>query len=512
MTATITSSYDEIPYEGRAMHSTHPNCLAVAGRIRGVAAAPPSSCRVLELGCGTGGNLIPMAYGLPNSRFVGVDLSQRQIADGQKLCQQLELTNIDLHAASIAAVDESWGEFDYIICHGVYSWVPPAIRERILWICRHLLSPQGVAYVSYNTYPGWRLKSVARDLMTYHSAKFDDPQEQVQQARSIINFIGKAAASENSFMGRVFAHEAENLAKAEDFYVYHEHLEEANQPFYFHEFIAQARAVGLGYLGEAWNQHKMDDLSPTIQETLKSISDDIIDLEQFLDFIRSRSFRRTLICHGDVQVEHAPDAAVMEPFLVAPLALPKSDQPSITSDQPEEFQMLDGSIATTNSPLWKAALVELALGSPKAMSFEDLFAAASSRSQLKQEDHAKARRHLLSMLMRGYVSHLVDIQCEPFHFTREVSPRPRASKLARLLALTSPRLPTLRHEVGEFSPAERAVLRQADGTRTIDQIVEGSRDAIMGYFNSQKDATPPNVNEFVAEWLGRFGRLAFLEA
>src|SRR3954470_9529675 len=110
-----STSYDEVPYESKPLFSTHPDCLAAAARLRGLAAAAPSSCRVLELGCAAGGNLIPMAYGLPNSHFVGIDLSQRQIAEGQKLCRRLELPNIELKAASIADADSSWGEFDYIV-------------------------------------------------------------------------------------------------------------------------------------------------------------------------------------------------------------------------------------------------------------------------------------------------------------------------------------------------------------------------------------------------------------
>ena len=156
----IGASYDEIPYDSKPLFATHPDCLCVAGRLRGLAAAPATNCRVLELGCATGGNLIPMAYGLPESRFVGIDLSPVQIAAGQELCRQVGLKNIELKTASIADLDESWGKFDYIICHGVFSWVPPAIRDKILGSCRQLLAPAGVAYVSYNTYPGWHLKNM----------------------------------------------------------------------------------------------------------------------------------------------------------------------------------------------------------------------------------------------------------------------------------------------------------------------------------------------------------------
>ena len=107
------------------------------------------SCRVLELGCAEGGNLIPMALALPGSEFVGLDLSGRQIAAGQRLTRALGLDNAILEAANLGSVDESWGEFDYILCHGVYSWVAEDVRAAILTICQRNLSPNGIAVVSF---------------------------------------------------------------------------------------------------------------------------------------------------------------------------------------------------------------------------------------------------------------------------------------------------------------------------------------------------------------------------
>ena len=83
-------------------------------------------CRVLELGCASGGNLIPMAMDFPDSEFLGIDLSARQIEAGKVHLANLKPRNIELRAASIMDVDAGYGQFDYIICHGVFSWVPPA--------------------------------------------------------------------------------------------------------------------------------------------------------------------------------------------------------------------------------------------------------------------------------------------------------------------------------------------------------------------------------------------------
>ncbi|MFN2536517.1 MAG: methyltransferase domain-containing protein, partial [Mycobacteriales bacterium] len=150
-----TSTYDDVPY-GVATHAaTHPGRLAAIATLFGAGPPAVESARVLELGCALGGNIIPMAVAYPGSSYLGIDLSGRQIADGQRTVAQLGLTNIELRHASITDVDDSDGQFDYVICHGVYSWVPPEVQDKILDICARNLAAGGVAVVSYNTYPGW---------------------------------------------------------------------------------------------------------------------------------------------------------------------------------------------------------------------------------------------------------------------------------------------------------------------------------------------------------------------
>ena len=148
------TSYDEVPYESHAFPQSHPDRLAAIGRLFGMNPASVENCRVLELGCASGGNLIPMAYQLPGSEFVGVDNSQREVDLGRKVIADVALPNVRIEHASILDVDASWGTLDYILAHGVYSWVPDHVQDKMLAIASANLTPQGVAYVSNNTYPG----------------------------------------------------------------------------------------------------------------------------------------------------------------------------------------------------------------------------------------------------------------------------------------------------------------------------------------------------------------------
>src|SRR5262249_49173778 len=148
MADPIAESYDRIPYDSTPRYATHPDCLATLATLMGMKPAPVERCRVLEIGCSTGGNLLSMAEALPEGRFVGIDLSAVQIETGQRVASALGLGNVRLEVRSLLDVDESFGQFDYIITHGVYSWVPQQVRDHLLKVCKTNLAPHGVAYVS----------------------------------------------------------------------------------------------------------------------------------------------------------------------------------------------------------------------------------------------------------------------------------------------------------------------------------------------------------------------------
>jgi SAM-dependent methyltransferase len=293
--------YDQVPYRDYAFGFTHPRHLEAVATLFGMVPPDATQCRVLELGSASGGNLIPQALELPESFFVGMDLSERQVNAGRAIIEQLRLKNIELRRANILQVDDGWGRFDYIIAHGVFSWVPREVREKVLEICSRNLAPNGVAIVSYNTYPGWHFKNLTRELMLYHSSQFEDPREQIGQALAILEFlVGLTPA--DSIPGRLFREQLEELRSQNDpTYVFHEYLEQTNEPIYFHHFIQRAEAHGLAYLAEAefWRM-LIENLPPQTHELFRRLP--LIRQEQYLDFIRARAFRRTLLCHRDIGI------------------------------------------------------------------------------------------------------------------------------------------------------------------------------------------------------------------
>jgi SAM-dependent methyltransferase len=183
------TTYDAIPYPSNPFRQTRPERLAAVAKLFGLEAPPAENCRVLEIGCSMGGNLIAMAQDLPGSRFVGIDASSRQIADGWKMIDRLGLKNIELKHIDILDVPGDFGEFDYIVSHGVYSWVPARVQNKMLEICQRSLAPRGVVYISYNTYPGWHIRGIVRDMMVYRGTQFAEPQARLAQAKGLVAFV-----------------------------------------------------------------------------------------------------------------------------------------------------------------------------------------------------------------------------------------------------------------------------------------------------------------------------------
>src|SRR5208282_3828660 len=199
MLPSFASSYDQIPYPARPFAETHPDRLAAIGMLFGMQVPPIDHCRVLELGCARGGNLIPMAEQLPGSQFIGIDLSPVQIAEARGLAEDAGLKNAQFHCMDILDFGAAFGEFDYIICHGVFSWVSRQVQDKILEICASRLMPQGVAYVSYNTYPAWHTRGMIRDMMCYHVSHVTDSQARIREARSLLEFLVQSTPEDSPY-------------------------------------------------------------------------------------------------------------------------------------------------------------------------------------------------------------------------------------------------------------------------------------------------------------------------
>ena len=235
MTDTATS-YDHVPYSFSSFPESHPRRLQAAAHLLGLETPAPAECRVLELGCAAGGNIVPMAYSLPGASLIGIDLVTSQIETAKEFAAASGVKNLDLRAASITDVTPEWGKFDYVIAHGVFSWVPRDVAEKVLQICAEQLTQNGLAYVSFNTYPGWHGRMWARDAMLFHAEKFEDPIQKVRAGRDFI-----AALAQSPLASGLLKSEMQYLQGKAESYILHEYFEDVNEPIYFRDFAGLHR-------------------------------------------------------------------------------------------------------------------------------------------------------------------------------------------------------------------------------------------------------------------------------
>lgn len=305
--AQVRARYDSVPYVSYPYMHSAPHQLAAVACLFGLAAPPIDTARVLELGCSSGGNLIPLALRYPRLQALGLDLSGVQIDLGQQHIRRLGLTNVALREADLAQLQgPSLGQFDYIICHGLYSWVPPHVQEAMLRICADHLAPEGVAFVSYNTYPGWKSKEIIRDAMLLQGEQWTSTQAQVDHARGLVGFL-RELAKPDTFLSKALEENMPFLRNAQSHYLAHEYLEPYNLPCYFKQFVERAAGRGLAYLAEAQPSMMMPvNYGKQVAEPLyRAFGHDRVLMEQYLDFAVNRGYRQSLLVHaaraGDIR-------------------------------------------------------------------------------------------------------------------------------------------------------------------------------------------------------------------
>jgi methyltransferase-like protein/SAM-dependent methyltransferase len=499
---STVSSYDLVPYDSRAIKGTHPDRMATVAALHGLNAPALSRCRVLELGCARGDNLMAMAVSLPEASFLGIDASARQIEDGKKRLSATGLGNVELRQSDILELGPEIGEFDYIICHGVYSWVARPAADRILKVCGRHLSQNGVAYVSYNTYPGWYPKMMLREMMRFHVRSFSDPAEQTAEARRLIHFLGAHAKEEEGTYRVLFQKFAEHLDEIADYYLFHEFLEEHNEPLTFREFAARAQAAGLQYMGSASSNQWVQFLADDVKKALSQIPDRI-SREQYLDYLSNQTFRRSLLCQSGVSLHEEPSADAVVTLQVTARATQVRSDPDVASAESERFVLPDGKSATTNRPLVKATLVTLAESVPRFLGFDLLWERV--RPRLGAADPDATAAELAQVLLVGYRAGVLDLSRTPPVFAANVSQRPLASALARIQAAEDEYVSTLLHGTMKPDDLERFVLGCLDGTRDPAAVSDMFGRAIESGAYELTDPTgavvtePERIREFAQE-------------
>lgn len=489
--AVTASSYDEIPYDSVPVAETHPAALAVQAQLFGLTPVDPERCRVLELGCASGGNLIPMAFHLPHAEFLGIELSERQVAAGRALIAALGLKNVRIEQADLMEVREL-GQFDYLIAHGLYSWVPPPVRERLFALCAETLSPDGIAYVSYNTLPGWRLRAMLRDMLLFLVRGAKRPRERLVRAYEALEQLEAALAGREDLLAKYLHEEVGRLRRRHESYLYHEYLAEVNEPVSFSAFMAQAERHGLQYLCEVELQTMLTESLGEAAAALVDRYDTVIEQEQCIDYLRQRMFRQTLLCRAHHQPARELD---LERFrrLAFFACLAPQETPDLSASRAQPYATPDGGECTVQHPLTKAALEVLAQHYPDALACEPLTREAAARLPASAAARAAEHEHLLAELVGLYLRQYVGVSAAPQRFARAALDKPRASALARAQAAAGlGHIATVRHMPMGLDVFAERFITYLDGTRGLDAVSEAlTRDIAQGRLRVDQPAADP---------------------
>ncbi len=426
-------SYDSMPYESFSYPFTHPDHLYTIGKLFKLKPADFKKCRVLELGCAGGGNLLPLAYSFPESEYIGIDLSKEQIHEADQHKKTLGLKNVTFRQLDIMQAGADLGTFDYIICHGVFSWVPQAVSKKILELCRDRLNANGMAVISYNTLPGWNFVNSLREMMQYHSQRFSDPSEKVRQARAFLNFLSDSASGANQAYKAIIDNERRILSNTNDSYLFHDHLEDENHQYYFHEFAAMAKEAGLDYVGDVHlSTMYAGNLPKEAAEKLGALND-IIRQEQYIDFVSNRRFRHSIITKAGTPVNRALDPAMIYDFYLSSNMMP--ELPAGEKDVTFRRRNGPGNFVTHTKEA-TLLFMEIANAFPQRVKMKDVIKAAAKKlGGEKKETEALLQASALELGIKLVIAGFLELHCHEGEFENSLSKKPRAFPVAQIQAM-----------------------------------------------------------------------------
>jgi len=471
------TSYDLLPYPPYSFPVTHLARLAAIGRIFGLNTADPAHARVLELGCGSGINLVAQSQLFPEAEFVGIDASSKQIDTGLEAIAAAGTDRVRLICGDLAKLDEDLGQFDYIITHGIYSWVPKEVKEAILRISSENLKPEGIAYISYNCLPGWRMRGALRDMMIMHTGGIADLPGKVAQGKALIKFLAESCGEDTPY-GKYLRQELDMLTKVDDSYIAHEFLEDENDAMYFLDFLKEAANHKLGYLGDAEVSSMVaDNLPPQAAQTLKSLNLNLLATEQYMDFVRNRTFRSTLLCHAGSELNRNVEPSRLDTLEVGTFITLKE---SAKDGKLATFTNAAGLVLSVQEPATALVFEKVAALGRNFQPVPQFLDAviAESGDKLPGDDDAAKRDFAARVLLQGYFRRMLEFTAGPLLRRAATSENPETLPLARWQVNNRHRISSQRLDMHNADAFIGKLITVCDGTRDRTAIIDAMTEAV----------------------------------
>jgi SAM-dependent methyltransferase len=452
-----TTAYDRIRYPSMVQEGLHPASLSVFACLHDRPFAPASHCRILEIGCGEGINLMGIAATAPRSQCVGFDLAESAIATGRATAEAAGLTNVELSVMDILDTPDSLGEFDYIIAHGVYAWVPVVVRDAMMRLIGRTLAPHGLALISYNAMPGCRIRQIVRDILQDCLAGITDSTARLAAAKEWLEFFA-SKWSDADPLQEAMRHRAQELLRFPLEVIFHDEMGEIYEPQFVADVAAHARKHGLQYLCDAQPARGCEALIPSEEKKVldERVGDgDFVQFEQQYDYASLLPYRESLLCRDGAAIDRSAAWTRVQKLHARGQFVPLSEGESTPGKF--EFRTRNDGRAATSERAIADLLGRVGAAEPQAIPLAD------------QITDPKIAETVLRLFRMGALS----LQTEPFPFTLTPGERPVAGALARLQAARGEsNLASLRHTSVEINDAiTRHFISLLDGTRTRRDLI-----------------------------------------
>jgi SAM-dependent methyltransferase len=451
----MTTSYDLVAYPSAVFMQTDPERLAVIAHLHGLSAPDPTTARVLEIGCGDGLNLLGFAAARPKATFHGFDLAASVIERGRALAEAAGLTNVTLEPMDILDAKSRFPakSFDYVIAHGVYAWVPDNVREAVMALFGHVLSDEGIAFVSYNANPGGHVRMIMRDLLLHELTGITDINEKIETARAILKTLAEQDTEDNA-LKRTLADQARSMLTRPSHVLFHDELGACFYPQKFKDVVASAEANGLRFLSDAGRNRHLDGFLPGDQMTDANVEQEVVHRVQTSDYVDLRFFRHTLFVRQAQKPVRRIDVGKLDSLWCS--SNMTRDEKGVFHSGDDEAEIADSAFAD--------ALEALTQQYPKRVPVPEV------------TDDPIAREAFLEMYAQWYTG----LHIGPPPYAIAVPRYPRSSPLIRAqIAKGETRICTLAQKKIEIAQPElHRLILAADGTRSIEDL---QADTTIGF-------------------------------
>ena len=450
------TDYDRVAYPSQPIRQTHPERLAAAAVLLDAPYVPMARARVLEIGCGEGGNIVPLAVAYPDATLVGFDLASSAIAAGQGVADQLELGNLRLETLDILDAGPELGEFDYIIAHGVYSWVPAPVREALLRLIGARLAPTGLAFVSFNALPGCHVRMALREMLLHHLRGVEGFEARLAGARSFLELL-ISTLPDNTPTALAMKTECQGMLKRDPRVLFHDELGPVYAPFHLHEFVADAAGHGLQFVADAESLWWREELFPSDlgRKISAIVGGDHLGLQQYLDYVAARFFRQAILARTGAPLSRPVDPARVRALWAAAPAKALTPDPDLVGPTPVTFGIGESELEL-EEPALKQMLHRIGQNHPRGVAVAEL------------PPGSAVEEALLQLFTMGRVQ----LASGPAPLSLQPGERPIASPLARLqIRQGQLEVTTLDHgSVRLGDEAGRAFVTRLDGSRTREAL------------------------------------------